>query len=111
MIKANKRLGIVFYNLIENAIKNASKKGTIKGGIIAFGAEERANDYLLNVYDNGDSVPDGMEEQIFEEFVSGTGSTGIGLSFCRNLIREYGGELWYKATWNGHSNFMFTVPK
>ena len=105
IIKANASwIKIVYRNLIRNAIKYAVS------GYIAFGFEDRGDYYKLNVYNSGPVVPEENTTKIFEKFES-ENSTGLGLAISRNLILKHGGNMWYENTWDGHPNFIFTIPK
>jgi PAS domain S-box-containing protein len=105
-VSANKNwLGIVYRNLLSNAIRY-----TPKGGIIAYGFEDRGDMYRLNVFNNGQRIPEEKKESIFEMFESDSGS-GIGLTVVRELVRRHGGDLWYEEAPGGHPNFVFTLPK
>jgi len=105
IIEANKNwLRIVYRNLFSNAIKYGGR-----GCTIAFGFEEMDEYYRLNVYNSGSVVPEENRIKIFEKFYS-TESSGIGLWIIRDLIRKHGGDMWYESP-DGHSNFIFTIPK
>jgi PAS domain S-box-containing protein len=96
----------VLLDLCKNALKYVKK-----GGTIAFGFEDIGEFFKLNVYNDGPPVPADMREAIFDEFTSGTGSTGVGLPLARKIIRMLGGELWYEESLDGHPNFVFTLRK
>jgi PAS domain S-box-containing protein len=105
IIKANAHwIKIVYRNLIRNAIKYAAS------GYIAFGFEDRGDHYRLNVYNSGPPVSEKKRTEIFEKFES-KDSTGLGLAISRDLILKHGGNMWYENTWDGHPNFIFTIPK
>jgi PAS domain S-box-containing protein len=105
IIKANAHwIKIVYRNLIRNAIKYAAS------GYIAFGFEDKGDHYRLNIYNSGPPVPEEKGPEIFEKFES-KHSTGLGLAISRNLILKHGGNMWYENTWDGHPNFIFTIPK
>lgn len=106
MVSANKNwLAIVYRNLFSNAIRY-----TPKGGIIAYGFEDRGEMYRLNVFNTGPSIPPERRKAIFEMFESDGGS-GIGLPVIRELVRRHGGDLWCEDSPSGHPNFVFTLPK
>ncbi len=106
LVSANKNwLGIVYRNLLANAIRY-----TPKGGTVAFGFEDQGDIYRLNVFNNGPSIPPEKTKTIFEMFESDTGS-GIGLPVIRELVRRHGGDLWCEEAPGGHPNFVFTLPK
>jgi PAS domain S-box-containing protein len=105
-VSANKNwLGIVYRNLLSNAIRY-----TPKGGIIAYGFEDKGDMYRLNVFNNGQPIPEEKMKSIFEMFES-ENSSGIGLPVVRELVRRHGGDLWCEEAPGGHPNFVFTLPK
>jgi signal transduction histidine kinase len=105
IIKANAHwIRIVYRNLIRNAIKYAAS------GYIAFGFEDKGDHYRLNVYNSGPSIPEEKRTEIFKKFES-KDSTGLGLAISRDLILKHGGNMWHENTWDGHPNFIFTIPK
>ena len=106
LVSANKNwLGIVYRNLLSNAIGY-----TAKGGTIAYGFEDKGKMYRLNVFNNGQPIPAEKRESIFEMFES-EGGSGIGLPVIRELVRRHGGDLWCEESPEGHPNFVFTLPK
>ncbi len=106
IVSANKNwLGIVYRNLLSNAIRY-----TPKGGTIAYGFEDKGNVYRLNVFNNGQPIPEEKKKLIFEMFESDN-SSGIGLPVVRELVRRHGGDLWYEEAPGGYPNFVFTLPK
>jgi PAS domain S-box-containing protein len=106
IVSANKNwLGIVYRNLLSNAIRY-----TPKGGTIAYGFEDKGNMYRLNVFNNGQPIPAEKRKSIFEMFESEV-SSGIGLPVIRELVRRHGGDLWCEESPVGHPNFVFTLPK
>ena len=113
-ISANKTwLKAVYRNLFSNAVKY----GGGKGSTISFGFEQRESHYRLNVYNSGRPISEEDREKIFDRFERiepSEGSTpdgvGLGLSLCREIILEHGGEIWYEARPDG-SNFVFTISR
>ena len=112
----------ILANLIVNGIiynKNARPFVEVR-------CEERAEDYLFCVRDNGVGIPPEVLPEIFEfsyllkrkhkhggsssehdEYVS----SGAGLPQCRKMVRRLGGEIWVKSTPGNGSTFFFTLPK
>jgi PAS domain S-box-containing protein len=113
-ISANKTwLKAVYRNLFSNAVKFGGGKGCT----ISFGFEQRESHYRLNVYNSGRPIAEEDREKIFDRFERiepSEGSTpdgvGLGLSLCREIILEHGGEIWYEARPDG-SNFVFTISR
>ncbi|TKB25254.1 PAS domain S-box protein [Desulfopila sp. IMCC35006] len=106
LVSANKNwLAIVYRNLLSNAIRY-----TQKGGVIAYGFEDKGKMYHFNVYNSGEIIPIEKRGAIFEMFES-EGSSGIGLPVSRELVRRHGGDLWCDESPDGHPNFVFSIPK
>lgn len=88
------QIGQVLVNLIVNAQQALSTQLPPRKLRIETG-EYNGYQYL-RVTDNGPGVPEDLRERIFDPFFTtkseGTG-TGIGLSVCRAIVREHGGEL------------------
>jgi len=87
-------LGIkrVVVNLLENAVKYASKPS-----IQLMEDEQRV---CIEVMDDGPGIPESALERVFEPFYRletsrnrDTGGVGLGLSAARAIVREQGGEL------------------
>lgn len=106
------RITQVVTNLISNAIKY-----TVKGEITVY--VDNTNDgVLVSVQDQGDGIPKGEEEQIFEAFVQSsknlTKGKGLGLALCQEIIQSHGGQIWMQNIKKRGkilgSRFSFVVP-
>ncbi len=83
----------LFMNLLLNSV---AALGT--GGKISMTAELVGGILRLTVVDDGDGVPEDMQDSIFEPYVSGrTGGTGLGLSIAQRIAMDHGFELSYEA--------------
>ena len=82
----------ILANLLDNARRHAVSRVDVAVRSVAAGVE-------IVVGDDGGGVPEGLEERIFERFVSldGRGGSGLGLAIARSLARAGGGELSYQA--------------
>jgi signal transduction histidine kinase len=103
-------LARVFSNLISNSIKYRSAapievriSAVRDGGFIRFCFE-----------DNGIGIDPKYRAFIFDVFKRLHGSeypgTGIGLSLCRRIIENMGGEIWVESEVGKGARFFFTVP-
>lgn len=93
------RLRQVFVNLLINAAQAMDGQGRVQ---VAPKAEQGR--LVVRIHDNGPGVPSGMEEKIFQPFVTTKEKdegTGLGLSLCRKLIEDQGGQLDLVATASG----------
>jgi two-component system sensor histidine kinase CreC len=80
-------------NLVRNAIEFSPE-----GGLIAIRVAQEKNQLVLDIADQGPGIPDYVGERIYERFYSlprpdGNKSTGIGLTFAREVAELHGGSL------------------
>ncbi len=104
-------IGLVFRNLISNAIKFCGDERPR----IHISAQRRMNEWLFTVRDYGIGVPASDVERIFDMFVRGQSrrqypGSGIGLAICRKVIIRHGGRIWVERPADGGSLFCFTLP-
>lgn len=102
----------VYENLISNAIKYMDKKE----GMIEIGTEQKMNEFVFYVKDNGPGIPSKYHQKIFEMFQTlnkdkKIDSTGIGLAVARKIVNKMGGKLWVESENGQGSTFRFTLPK
>ncbi|MBI5187220.1 MAG: HAMP domain-containing protein [Nitrospinae bacterium] len=123
-----KQLGIVFLNLLDNAVKYIGNgKGTVK---VAAGLPDtdelekagipstRREDFLrVAVEDNGSGIPEKDLPRIFERFYRvdkgrsrELGGTGLGLSIIKHIIENHGGKVWARSESGKGSSFFFLLP-
>ncbi len=72
---------------------------------------------LFSVADPGRGIPPDKLAAIFERFqqvdASDTrqkGGTGLGLTICKTIVQQHGGEIWVDSTPGQGSTFYFTLP-
>jgi signal transduction histidine kinase len=107
------RLGLksVFRNLINNGIKHGGR-----GCTIVVDLETQGSTWRLNVYNTGKTVPEASRPMLFSPIRSMRQSKnrrqglGLGLSLSSDIIRNYGGDIWYEAKKDG-SNFVMSLPQ
>ena len=101
----------VFRNLINNGIKHGGRGCTI---VVDF--ETQGSACRLNVYNTGHTVPEACRSMLFSYGRSPPRSKksrrglGVGLSLSRDIIQNYGGDLWYEPK-KGGSNFVMSLPQ
>lgn len=106
------RLGMIFQNLIENALKY-----TIKEGTITVTAEARPRDLLISVADEGIGIPAEEQKNIFSKFFRAenakkteTDGNGLGLHTTRRVVERHGGTIWFESLEGQGTTFYFTIP-
>ncbi len=112
-LKTNKvKLTQVFENLITNAIKYNDKEQAI----VEIGSKEEDWFYSFFVKDNGVGIQEKDQERIFQQFETTTNqsgrdsSTGLGLSFVKQLVEEQGGTITVSSEVGKGSCFTFKWP-
>lgn len=88
-------LGIIFTNLVGNAIKYSQDGGTVRVHVERVGERVRGD-----VIDEGIGIPEGALSELGQEFYrapnarqSGISGTGLGLSIVKQYLAHFGGEL------------------
>lgn len=97
----------VIINLIGNAIKHNPK-----GINIEVSAEQRENDILLAIADNGVGIPESEKGKIFKKYPKAKRhiGTGLGLYLSKQIVGLHGGKIWFESEEGKGTTFYFTLP-
>ena len=102
----------VLINLINNAVKY-----TPENAGITIGAKSEGNMAVLWVEDEGQGIPEGDEDKVFELFYTGVKRSpdsrrgiGLGLALCRSIVQAHGGEIKVSNVRPHGAKFLFTLP-
>ncbi len=101
-------------NLVENAIKYSPERTTV-----TLTTALEADAVRVVVEDRGYGVPPEAVDRVWEKFyrVARDGhdkaeeSTGLGLSFVREVVEQHGGEVALESEVGRGSKFSFTLPR
>jgi PAS domain S-box-containing protein len=102
-VLADPLVGKVFYNLMDNAVRYGNRITTIR-----FFMQEPDGKVILVCEDDGDGVPEGEKERIFDR---GFGkNTGLGLALSREILDITGITIRETGTPGTGARFEMTVP-
>lgn len=106
------RIGQLFDNLIENAIKYSPKGGDVTVKVWREDAEAQ-----ISVTDRGIGIPPEDLRQIFDRFQRAGNvddrkfaGMGLGLFICQQVVREHDGRIWVTSTPGVGSTFHVALP-
>lgn len=95
----------VFTNLAANACRAIGR-----GGRIIVRVASRQGESVFTFEDTGHGVPAELRPRLFEPFVSGSRSTGLGLSVSRRIVEDHGGRIWLDETFGPGARFVVAIP-
>ena len=101
----------VFTNLLANTVKYSKPNEKPK---ITIGWEEKPNENIVWVKDNGIGIEPKYLNNIFQPFeriARDQKGTGLGLSIAKRIVERHGGLIWVDSQFGSGSTFYFTIPK
>lgn len=107
-----RQMGILFENLIDNAVKFRAKKVPQ----IEINCQKQGESYLFSIKDNGIGMDEAYQEQIFSLFLrlhnntSEYEGTGVGLSICRKIVQQHKGRIWINSQQDLGTTVYFLLP-
>lgn len=103
-----------FSQLFQNLLSNAIKYRKTMPLEITISSEKKNRDWIISIKDNGMGIPKESSKKIFEMFtrlhskeISGS---GIGLSTCKKIAEDHGGEIWVESVLGEGSIFFLRLP-
>ncbi len=105
--------------VLTNLIKNSIKAVPPNSGKIEISLEEKPDEVIISVKDNGKGIPKEAIDDLFKKFyqvdTSSTrekGGSGLGLSICKGIVEAHGGKIWATSEpAKGRTVFSFILPK
>jgi PAS domain S-box-containing protein len=80
------KMANVFENLYRNAIEHGGDSVSVEVGPLP-------DESGFYIQDDGPGIPDGKEQQIFEQGYTGGGGTGLGLAIVETIVSGHGWEI------------------
>ncbi len=109
------RLVQLVTNLLSNAVKFTPSGGTIT--IRAHQEQAPFPRLVVAISDTGVGIPPEDLTLIFDTFyrsshplMDETEGPGLGLTIARQIVKNFGGEIWATSTRGSGSTFFFTIP-
>lgn len=100
----------VLLQLTHNAIKFNPKKNKK----VTFSYKDESRYHIISIEDNGTGIDAQHHERIFDLFQvlsESNSGKGIGLSICKKMVQQLGGEIWIDSTLNQGTKVSFSIPK
>ncbi len=100
--------------LFQNLISNALKFRSARPPEVNISVQNQDDHYLMSIKDNGIGFDSSRGHKIFEPFerlqpeVEGN---GLGLSICKRIIEQHGGQIWVESIVDVGTEFFFTLPR
>jgi signal transduction histidine kinase len=103
----------MFLNILKNAIEAMPDGGELRVtmGFVPYGPSGSENTIRIEISDTGPGIGETELRSIFRPFyTTKPGGTGLGLSFCRRVVEEHGGEITVNSQLGKGSTFIITLP-
>jgi light-regulated signal transduction histidine kinase (bacteriophytochrome) len=105
------QLGMVFQNLIGNAVKFRSERPSK----VRVEARQANGMWEFSVADNGIGIDKQYSGRIFQMFQrlherGKYDGSGIGLAIVKKIIERHGGRIWFDSVPGEGTTFFFTIP-
>jgi len=106
-------LHMIFYNLIDNALKYKSQNRTLE---VKINYKSDLFHYYFEVEDNGIGIATEYYDTIFKPFKrlhtkSEYAGSGLGLATVKKIIQKLGGTITVKSVLGKGTTFLITIPK
>lgn len=102
------RIKQLLMNLLGNSIEAVLNNGEISAKL-----EQKDNFAVITIRDNGNGIPENVQEQIFKPFYStkvNKRNTGLGLSISQQIAEEHGGKIDFHSIPGQGTVFHVNLP-
>ena len=100
----------VFINLVKNGLQSIPEG---REGLIRVGLETlKGHKVRITFTDNGKGIPEEIRDKLFQpNFTTKSGGMGMGLAITHNIIRSFGGSIWYETVLHEGTTFYVELPE
>jgi signal transduction histidine kinase len=92
-------------NLVQNAIRHTSE-----GGTVMVSTFESDSDVVVAVWDDGSGMSPAERKRAFDQFVSHSGGTGLGLTIVQTIAALHGGAVRVDTSLGRGAAFLLVLP-
>jgi signal transduction histidine kinase len=103
-----RKLERVFFNLILNACE-----ATLEGhGSVTIDAQKTGKAFEMRIHDNGSGIPAGIQNTLFDPFVSfgKPNGTGLGLAIVSKIVQDHSGSVVVERTSELGTTILVRLP-
>lgn len=110
------KIAQVLKNLIMNAIKFTVNSNKIKINVSPTEYDKQPA-VLFQVINQSKPIPEDEISKLFDKYsqsslsVNLKGSSGLGLSICKEIVSDHHGDIWAQSNENGLTVFSFVIPE
>ena len=98
------------FNLIKNALYVLKEKPSNAPQFIRFYSSSDENFNYLHIQDSGCGISREHLPYVFEPFYSTKKGSGIGLAFCKRVMRTFDGDIYYSGKEDQFTQFTLRFP-
>jgi two-component system sensor histidine kinase KdpD len=101
-------IGQALVNLFDNAVRHSPPHG-----VVTVRGEQRGDQIVVSVSDQGPGVPPADRTTIFDRFtqLSTGGRAGLGLTIAKTFVEAHGQSVWYEEVPEGGARFVISLPR
>ena len=95
-------------NLLQNALEACYKKDLKQ---VSLTEEIQDGSILLKITDNGEGIPEAMQQKIFvPNFTTKSSGTGLGLAMSKAIVEQVKGDIWFETAEGVGTTFFVKLP-
>jgi signal transduction histidine kinase len=100
----------ILYSLIYKRV--SYNTSNVKGTNIDIAAQQKENEIVLSISDNGTGISESEKQKIFQRYPSGKRKigAGLGLYLSKQIVKIHGEKIWFESEEGKGTTFYFTLP-